>query len=89
MSFPHLLAAVAINVVVEDFDISAFGGGLRWPEDGIRCAGRKGTTRLLWLHEFYIARIWEQKEENKSICIPVASIFVRFRVARGCCTRNG
>jgi hypothetical protein len=27
---------------------------LRPPCRGIRCAGRKDTTRLLWLHEFYI-----------------------------------
>jgi hypothetical protein len=46
--------AVAMNVEVEDFDISTFGRGLRWPEDGIRCAGRKGTTRLLWLHEYFV-----------------------------------
>jgi hypothetical protein len=46
--------AVAINVEVEEFDISTFGRGLRRPEDGIRCAGRKGTTRLLWLHEYFV-----------------------------------
>ena len=56
----------------------------RVPAKAIKFAGRKRSCRLLWLHEFYIARIWEQKEENKSICIPVASIFVWFRVARGC-----
>ena len=27
---------------------------LRPPCRGIRCAGRKDTTRLLWLHEFYV-----------------------------------
>jgi hypothetical protein len=44
-----------MNVEVEEFDISTFGRGLRWPEDGIRCAaGRKGTTRLLWLREYYV-----------------------------------
>ncbi len=46
--------AVAINAEVEEFDISTFGRGLRRPEDGIRCAGRKGTTRLLWLHELML-----------------------------------
>ena len=39
---------------VEEFDMTKFGKGLRRPEEGIRCAGRKGTTRLLWLHEFYV-----------------------------------
>jgi hypothetical protein len=47
--------AVAMNVEVEEFDITTFGRiGLRRPEDGIRCAGRKGTTRLLWLHEYFV-----------------------------------
>ena len=39
---------------VDDRDMTKFGKGLRRPEEGIRCAGRKGTTRLLWLHEFYV-----------------------------------
>ena len=40
-------AAYQTNEVVNGFDISSFFGGLRRPEYGIRCAGRKGTTRLL------------------------------------------
>jgi hypothetical protein len=38
----------------DDFDITKFGRGLQRPKEGIRCAGRKGTMRLLWLHEFYV-----------------------------------
>jgi hypothetical protein len=33
-----------------------FGMCPRVPEDGLRCAGRKGATRLLWLHEFFVVR---------------------------------
>jgi hypothetical protein len=33
-----------------------FGMCPRVPEDVLRCAGRQGTTRLLWLHEFFVVR---------------------------------
>jgi hypothetical protein len=35
------------NEETDDFDMLSCVVGLRLPEDGIRCAGRKGTTRLL------------------------------------------
>jgi len=35
-----------------DGDVSSHT--LRPPKVGIRCAGRSDTTRLLWLHEFYV-----------------------------------
>jgi hypothetical protein len=59
--------AYQTNEVVDDFDISTFGGGLRWPEDGIRCAGRKGTTRLLWLHEFYVVNEGTARQPKLSV----------------------
>ena len=41
--------------------------GVRMPEDGIRCAGRKGTTRLLWLYEFFVVNEGTIKQPNGSI----------------------
>jgi hypothetical protein len=41
--------------------------GLRMPEDGIRCAGRKGTTRLLWLYEFFVVNEGTMKQPHGSI----------------------
>jgi hypothetical protein len=50
---------------IDDFDIKKFGRGLRRPDAGIRCAGRKGTTRLLWLHEFFVVN---EGTKHKSNC---------------------
>ena len=55
------------TVVVDDFDISSCFGGLRRPEDGIRCAGRKGTTRLLWLHEFFVVNEGTTRQPKKAV----------------------
>jgi hypothetical protein len=41
--------------------------GLRMPEEGIRCAGRKGTTRLLWVNEFFVVNEGTIKQPNGSI----------------------
>ena len=45
---------VSVPPEEDDFDITMLGRGLRRPDEGIRCAGRSGTTRLLWVHEFYV-----------------------------------
>ena len=60
-------AAYETNEVVDDFDISSLCKGLRRPEDGIRCAGRKGTTRLLWLHEFFIVNEGTTRQPKKVV----------------------
>ena len=39
----------------------------RVPEDGLRCTGRKGTTRLLWLHEFFVVREGTRTERTYSV----------------------
>ena len=62
-----MTVAYQTNEVVDDFDISTFGGELRRPEDGIRCAGRKGTTRLLWLHEFYVVNEGTARQPKLSV----------------------
>jgi hypothetical protein len=40
---------------------------LRPPESGIRCAGRSNTTRLLWLHEFYVVHEGPRRKPVKYI----------------------
>jgi hypothetical protein len=62
-----MTVAYQINEVVDDFDISSMLGGLRRPEDGIRCAGRKGTTRLLWLHEFFVVNEGTTRQPKKAV----------------------
>jgi hypothetical protein len=62
-----MTVAYQTNEVVDDFDISSFCGGLRRPEDAIRCAGRKGTTRLLWLHEFFVVNEGTARQPKKSV----------------------
>jgi hypothetical protein len=59
--------AYQTNEVVDDFDMSSFMRGVRRPEDGIRCAGRKGTTRLLWLHEFFVVNEGTTRQPKKSV----------------------
>jgi hypothetical protein len=49
---------------IDDFDITKFGRGLRRPDAGIRCAGRKGTTRLVWLHEFFVVHEGTKHKRN-------------------------
>lgn len=61
------VVAYQTNEVVDDFDISSFWGGLRRPEDGIRCAGRKGTTRLLWLHNFFVVNEGTTRQPKVSV----------------------
>jgi hypothetical protein len=48
----------------DDFDMFSCVVGLRLPEDGIRCAGRKGTTRLLWVHEYFVVNDSTSKQGN-------------------------
>jgi hypothetical protein len=40
---------------------------LRPPESGVRCAGRHDTTRLLWLHEYYVVHEGTVGKATKSI----------------------
>lgn len=40
---------------------------LRRPRLGIRCAGRSNTTRLLWLHEFYVVHEGPRRKPLKYI----------------------
>jgi hypothetical protein len=40
---------------------------LRRPESGIRCAGRSNTTRLLWLHEFFVVHEGTRRKPVKYI----------------------
>lgn len=40
---------------------------LRPPHSGIRCAGRRDTTRLLWLHEFYVVHEGPRRKPVKYI----------------------
>jgi hypothetical protein len=40
---------------------------LRPPESGVRCAGRHDTTRLLWLHEYYVVHEETVGKATKSI----------------------
>ncbi len=40
---------------------------LRRPHSGIRCAGRHDTTRLLWLHEFYVVHEGPRRKPVKYI----------------------
>jgi hypothetical protein len=40
---------------------------LRRPESGIRCAGRSNTTRLLWLHEFFVVQEGSRRKPVKYI----------------------
>ncbi len=47
-----------------------FGMCPRVPEDVLRCAGRKGTTRLLWLHEFFVVREGTRTERTCSVYQP-------------------
>ena len=61
------VVAYQTNEVVDEFDLSSFWGGLRRPEDGIRCAGRKGTTRLLWLHEFFVVKEGTTRQPKVSV----------------------
>jgi hypothetical protein len=49
---------------IGDFDLKKFGRGLRRPDAGIRCAGRNGTTRLLWLHEFFVVNQGTKHNRN-------------------------
>jgi hypothetical protein len=44
-----------------------FGMCPRVPENGLRCAGRKGTARLLWLHEFFVVREGTRTERTCSV----------------------
>jgi len=39
----------------------------RMPPKSIKCAGRKRTTRLLWLHEFYIVNGDERKKKDPRV----------------------
>ena len=51
-----------------DCDETPFGNStLRGPCKGIRCAGRKDTTRLLWLHEFYVVEEGSRRKPYKYI----------------------
>jgi hypothetical protein len=40
---------------------------LRRPKAGIRCSGRNDTTRLLWLHEFYVVHEGSRCKEHNYI----------------------
>jgi hypothetical protein len=52
------------NEEKDNFDMLSCVVGLRLFEDGIRCAGRKGTTRLLWVHEFFVVNEGTSKQMN-------------------------
>jgi hypothetical protein len=55
---------VSVPPEEDDFDITMLGRGLRRPDEGIRCAGRSGTTRLLWVHEFYVVNEGTSSKRN-------------------------
>jgi hypothetical protein len=55
---------IIVQDEIDDFDIKDFGRGLRRPDAGIRCAGRKGTTRLVWLHEFFAVHEGTKHQRN-------------------------
>jgi len=49
-------------------DVTPLGNvALRAPCKGIRCAGRKDTTRLLWLHEYYVVEEGSRRRRMKFI----------------------
>ncbi len=48
---------------------------LRPPHSGIRCAGRHDTTRLLWLHEFYVVHEEPRRKPVKYIYQAGLTIF--------------
>ena len=52
---------------IDVFNIKKFGRGLRRPDAGIRCAGRQGTTRLVWLHEFFVVIEGRKHKSNWAI----------------------
>jgi hypothetical protein len=60
-----------------------FGMCPRVPEDVLRCAGRKRTTRLLWLHEFLLRREGGNPNRTHLLCIPGVTIFVGSTSTRG------
>ena len=63
----NIIETSVTNEDTDDFDISLFGKGLRRPEEGIRCAGRQGTTRLLWLHEFFVVKDGTSSKRTGSV----------------------
>ncbi len=50
----------------------------RGPAKAIKCALRKCSSRLLWLHEFFVV-YGNKRKKKESICVPGVAIFVRCR----------
>jgi hypothetical protein len=61
---------VSVPPEEDDFDINyVWSRGLRRPDEGIRCAGRSGSTRLLWLHKFYVVNEGTSSKRNCVMCM--------------------